>query len=119
MAMLKQGTIIDLTARESVPLSDLRGATLRVTRGTLWITQQDDTQDIVLRPGDNWTVERNGLTLVEAQQDATFLVLGRHLDPVVKRARKVRSVWTAVRRYVRAFAAAQRYTPTRPIVRYY
>ena len=80
MACFEHGTIIDLAARESVPLPDLRGTTLRVTRGSVWITQENDTQDVVLRAGDNWVIERNGLTLMEAQLDATVCVLGRHVD---------------------------------------
>ena len=119
MASLKQGTIIDLGARESLPLPDLRGTTLRVTRGTLWITQQNDTQDIVLRPGDNWTIERNGLTLVEAQQDATFWVLGRYLDPALLPARKTRGRWSATWRHGRAFAIAQFKSPMRRMVPHY
>ncbi len=119
MASVKQGTIIDLGARESVPLSDLRGVTLRVTRGTLWITQQDDTQDIVLRPGDNWTIERQGLTLVEAQQDATFCVLGRYLDAAVVPRRRARGTWTTAWRIVRARVAAQFRSPKRSVVPYY
>lgn len=119
MASVKQGTIIDLGARESVPLTDLRGTTLRVTRGTLWITQQNDTQDIVLRAGDNWTIERNGLTLVEAQQDATFCVLGRYLDAAVLPARKVRGTWSTAWRRARAFAVAQFKSPMRRAVPHY
>ena len=79
MACFEHGTIIDLAARETLPLTDVRGTTLRVTRGTLWITQENDTQDIVLRAGDNWVVERNGLTLVEAQNHATFCAIGGDL----------------------------------------
>lgn len=119
MASLKQGTIIELGARESVPLTDLRGATLRVTRGTLWITQEDDTQDIVLRAGDNWTIERQGLTLVEAQQDATFCVLGRYLETSVVPARKRRGAWASAWRHVRAFTVAQFLSPMRRTVPHY
>ncbi|MFO1397274.1 MAG: DUF2917 domain-containing protein [Burkholderiales bacterium] len=119
MALLKQGTIIDLAVRESVPLTDLRGTTLRVTRGTLWVTQQDDTQDIVLRAGDNWTVERNGLTLVEAQQDATFCVLGRYLEAAVLPAPRMRGTWTSAWRQLRAFAIAQFVAPMRRSVPHY
>ena len=79
-----------------------------MTRGTLWITQEDDTQDVVLRTGDNWAVERNGLTVVEAQEDAIFCVTGRHLDPVVvSRSSRARSPWTKVRDAVAAFLATQ------------
>ncbi|MFO1412376.1 MAG: DUF2917 domain-containing protein [Burkholderiales bacterium] len=116
MACMKQGTIVDLAAREAVPLRDVRGVTLRVTRGTLWVTQERDRQDIVLRPGDNWAVERSGLTLVQAQQDATFCVLGRFLDPellpVRRRARSLAAVWQEVR----AFAVAQFWAPMRRMV---
>ena len=80
MACFKNGTIIDLAARESVSLPNMRGTTLRVTRGTVWITQENDTQDIVLRAGDNWVVEKNGLTILEAQEATTLCALGRRLD---------------------------------------
>lgn len=68
--------VVDLQSGELAELRDVRGATLRVTRGTLWVTQDRDVRDVVLRAGDVWTVERDGLTLAEAQGDATFCVLG-------------------------------------------
>ena len=115
MACFKHGTIIDLAARESVPLPDLRGTTLRVTRGTVWLTQEDDTQDIVLRAGDNWVIERNGLTLMEAQQDATVCVLGRHLETQVssRKARRAQRGWWQA---LRALAVAQFLAPVRRMV---
>ena len=83
MACFQHGTVVELAARDVVTLPDLRSATLRVTRGTLWITQEGDPQDVVLRTGDNWVVERNGLTVVEAQDDAIFCVVGRHFETPV------------------------------------
>jgi len=80
MACFKHGTIIDLAARESVSLPNMRGTTLRVTRGSVWITQENDTQDIVLRAGDTWVVEKNGLTILEAQENTTFCALGHRLE---------------------------------------
>ena len=68
--------VVELGDRELVELRDVRGATLRVTRGTLWVTQDRDVRDVVLRAGDVWTVERDGLTLAEAQGEATFCLLG-------------------------------------------
>ena len=87
MPCFKHGTIIDLAARESVSLPDMRGTTLRITRGSVWITQENDTKDIVLRAGDNWVVEKNGLTILEAQEDTTFCALGRRLDAGCRRDR--------------------------------
>ena len=53
---------------ELVRLDGARGTTLRVTRGTLWITLENDTRDIVLAAGDSYTIDRGGLTLIEAQE---------------------------------------------------
>ena len=76
MACFESGTVISLGNREAITLPDLRGATLRVTRGTLWLTEERDRSDIVLRPGDNWVVESDGATVVEAQSDAVFCIVG-------------------------------------------
>ena len=79
--------VLQLAHGELVELVDARGATVRVTKGTIWLTQQDDTQDVVLRPGDVWTIERQGLTILEAQSDALVCVLGT----AVERARVARA----------------------------
>ena len=76
MACYESGTVISLWNREAISLPDVRGATLRVTQGTLWLTQAHGSRDIVLRPGDNWVVEYNGNTVVEAQNDAVFCIVG-------------------------------------------
>ena len=116
MACFQHGTIVELAARDIVTLPDLRSATLRVTRGTLWITQEGDPQDVVLRAGDNWAVERNGLTVVEAQDDAIFCVMGRRLETLVATRRsRVPSSWARARDAVAAYLAA----PTRGAVPYY
>ena len=113
MACFKPGTFIDLAARESLPLPDVRGVTLRVTRGTVWVTQENDTQDIVLRAGDTWVVERNGLTLLEAQQDATVCAVGRKLEARVVAQRSGEGRWSAFWRHVGELATAQFAAPLR------
>jgi hypothetical protein len=112
MACFEYGTIIDLTVRETVTLGDVRGATLRVARGTLWITQEGDAQDVVLRTGDTWTVERNDLTVLEAQSDVSFCVMGRRVDALVTTVSEGSMAargWDKVRGAVAAFLAS----PTR------
>jgi DUF2917 family protein len=76
MACFETGTVVSLAAREAITLPDIRGATLRVTRGTLWLTQEHDRGDVVLRTGDAFVVESDGATVVEAQDDVTFCVMG-------------------------------------------
>lgn len=93
MACFETGTVVNLTAREAITLPNIRGATLRVTRGTLWLTEERARDDVVLRPGDNWLVESNGNTVVEAQGDATFRIVGRAgvLRPATARPGFIRS----------------------------
>jgi len=77
MACYESGTVIGLANREAITLPGVRGATLRVTQGILWLTEEAGGRDIVLRAGDNFVVESDGDTVVEAQTDATFCVVGR------------------------------------------
>ena len=80
----------DLTAGELVQLDGARGTTLRVTRGVLWITLENDLRDVVLAAGDTFTIDRDGLTLVEAQDVTSVCVLARHVDEVRRGAGRPR-----------------------------
>ena len=71
--------IWDLEPGELVQLDGARGTTLRVTRGTLWVTLENDLRDVVLSAGDSFMVDRGGLTIVEAQGETTVCVLARHV----------------------------------------
>ncbi len=62
----------ELAAREILRLDGARGTTVRVTRGTLWLTLENDPRDIVLTTGDSFTIDRGGLTVIEAQGNATY-----------------------------------------------
>ena len=77
MACFETGTVIRLPAREALTLPHVGGTTLRVTQGVLWLTEEGDRHDVVLRSGDNFVVESDGDTVVEAQNDAVFCVVGR------------------------------------------
>jgi hypothetical protein len=95
-------SVLTLAHGDLVELVDARGATVRVTKGTIWLTQEHDTQDIVLRAGDVWTIERQGLSLLEAQGDALVCVLGMTAQAAASERpglrerlnRWLRSAWT-------------------------
>ena len=55
---------------------------------SLWITQQQRPADIVLTAGDTWTVERNGRTIVEAQDDSSLSLIGDAVACVDTRGRR-------------------------------
>jgi len=88
MACYETGTIISLANREAITLPGIRGATLRVTQGTLWLTEERDGHDVVLRPGDNFVVESDGNTVVEAQDSAVFCIVGRKALDLPARAHR-------------------------------
>ncbi len=77
MACYETGTVVSLHRHEAITLPDVRGATLQVTRGDVWVTEEHKARDIVLRSGDVWLVESDGRTVVEAQNDAVFCIVGR------------------------------------------
>jgi hypothetical protein len=68
--------VLELADGDLVEVHDGHGTTLRVTKGALWITQEHDRRDIVLRAGDVWTVERQGLTLLQAQGATVLCAVG-------------------------------------------
>jgi hypothetical protein len=84
MARYQTGTLIDLSSHEALSLDDVKGATLSLLSGTLWVTQYHDPQDIVLESGEDWVVERDGRTVLQAQDDALVYVVGRDIKPIAK-----------------------------------
>jgi hypothetical protein len=70
----------EMEAGELIGVDGGRGTTLRVTRGMLWLTLEKDTRDVVLSVGDVFTIDRGGLTLIEAQGDTTVCVMAHHVE---------------------------------------
>ena len=57
---------IRLEPRREISLHDAAGVELTCLTGQVWLTMEGDTRDITLSTGDQHTIERNGLTLVNA-----------------------------------------------------
>lgn len=55
-------------------LPDARARQVLCLSGTLWLTQEGDTRDIVLEAGDEARIERDGLTILSAMSDTSFVV---------------------------------------------
>ena len=104
-------TNVNLGNRQSLAFDDIEGTALAVTRGTLWITQENDTHDVVLGPGDVWMVERDGLTIIEAQNDASFRALGASFDREWKAAHG-KSWWSRAVARLWAMGSRPRFVPS-------
>jgi|SRR5689334_6615231 len=111
MACFESSTVIDMEPREAITLQNVRGATLRVTRGTLWLTQENDRNDVVLRAGDNWVVERDGATVMEAQDDTVVCVIGRPINAEALSARMHEPRAASWRERLAALVSGPRYVP--------
>ena len=55
-------------------IQDGKGLELKVVTGSLWVTYQDELQDIVVDACDTFRVTRNGLTLVHAFMDVRLRI---------------------------------------------
>jgi len=58
-----------------LPLSDAQGVAVMVMWGKVWLTQEGDIEDHVLHAGDTKRVDRNGLTLMQALDEAAVSIL--------------------------------------------
>src|SRR5512139_871359 len=59
-------TTVRLAREGLLGIDDGRGLHLQVAAGTVWLTQQDDGRDVVLREGESFVIDRPGRTLVQA-----------------------------------------------------
>lgn len=65
-----------LTAGQSLRLRGESRWTVTCRAGVVWITQEGDLHDMFLRPGDSFTLDRDGLALVCAVEAAAGAVVG-------------------------------------------
>src|SRR5580765_1172646 len=63
-------TAVKLNERETISVVDGKGARIAVVDGSVWITQEHDPRDVMLRPGESFTLDRNGTAVIEALADA-------------------------------------------------
>jgi hypothetical protein len=66
-----------LRAREVLDIRDGQGLVVRCLAGALWITQDGDTDDVVVKTGECFMLDRRGLALVSAPVAPATLVVER------------------------------------------
>lgn len=63
-----------LTPDHQLMLNDAAGVLVTPLSGRAWLTMEGDPRDIDLRPGIPYTIERDGLTLVNALEPGVLRV---------------------------------------------
>jgi hypothetical protein len=104
----------DLGRRQTLPVYGAEGKEIVCISGELWITQEGDTRDIILGPGQAFNVDRPGLVLVHATRDSVLRApeVGEESfrDYVVASAKRLRraaysDLWRRLRSRVLALAS--------------
>ena len=67
---------IRLQRDQHLRLQDASGWSVKAVNGTVWITQEGDSRDIVLKDGQSFQFDRNGKALLSALHDADLCLQG-------------------------------------------
>jgi hypothetical protein len=70
MMLDAHGSRLCLRRNQNLALRDGQGWRVRTLSGVVWITQDQDSRDIVLQPGEMFTLDRNGISLLTAFENA-------------------------------------------------
>jgi hypothetical protein len=87
---------LHLASREILNIHNGAGLLVRSVQGVLWITQQDDSDDIVIEDGESFVLDRPGLALVSAIEGPADIVITPE-PSAVDRARSTGHRWPATR----------------------
>ena len=70
MRLELEAPLLTLQPGQVVALDDAIGIRIVAQRGTVWVTEEGDHSDHILRPGEARVVRKPGRTLVQAMQCA-------------------------------------------------
>jgi hypothetical protein len=62
---------LQLARGQTLKIQDAVGSTICAREGTVWITEENSRNDVVLEPGNCFRVARPGLTIVQAFADSS------------------------------------------------
>lgn len=75
--------VIELEPGDVLPLERATGVRLTSLEGSLWITEEQAPVDVVLTPGESYSVEAKGRTLVQAMGRSRLAVEAAGMRPQV------------------------------------
>ena len=78
-----------LNAREVLDIRDGQGLRVRCLHGVLWITQSNDTDDIVVHDGQSFVLDRPGLALISAPIGPADVIIGPAASRSIEQHRAV------------------------------
>ncbi len=94
-----------LPARTTLQLDDAQGTVISVASGTVWLTMENDTRDVVLTSGMRFEVDRSGRTIIAAEEDTRVALVTPQICSDGIAARMTRSLSSAFDRWAARKAA--------------
>lgn len=75
---MNNNLVLEMAQGTVVPVRDAAGARIACLEGNIWITQENDTTDFVLKAGESLALTRNGSTLVQAMRGSRVSIQPPH-----------------------------------------
>jgi hypothetical protein len=82
--MSLQSVSLHLRRGATMRLDAARGATLRVRRGRVWLTEQGLRDDVFLDAGQSWRLRRPGRAVVQAEASSEFELVSGAAQPIAE-----------------------------------
>lgn len=78
--------IVRLNADNNFQMRDARGACIHVHWGDLWITQEGDLKDHIVKTGESFEISKSGMTFLTAMSEAGVSVLEKCRESAIASA---------------------------------
>ena len=72
MNVALDASTLSLSRDGLIAVRDAKGSRVRCLSGSLWITEDHSDRDIIVGPGESFTLRRDGLTLIMALHPASL-----------------------------------------------
>lgn len=70
-----------LKPKQVVKVRNGKGHSVICHSGSVWVTQDGDSRDVILRAGESFTLDRNGPALVQAFEQGAISIARSALQP--------------------------------------
>ena len=103
---------VRLEGQQQISVIDGKGARIVCRTGSVWITQHRDAADVLLAAGESFTLDRNGVAVIQALSSAKIVLDAQCRNGQAAVARNINLTALAVLGFGRRLRAAAR--PRRP-----
>ena len=74
MKIRMEDASMELARNQMLTITGGLGMTVTCVRGSIWITQNNDSRDVVLATGETFVVDRDGVALLSAMAPSLSLI---------------------------------------------